>query len=140
MRPEDVVDGVKGCDFLYTDVWVAMGGPEAVWIERIQWLMPYQVNAEAMKKTGNPRVYFMHCLPAFHSTETEVGKQIEKTHGITAMEATDEVFEHSASIVSGAGFVCSTSLVEEWGDRRWLQHQWLCVARHLQVAAPHALS
>jgi ornithine carbamoyltransferase len=61
--------------------------------------MPHQVNAETMNKTGNPRARFMHCLPAFHNTETEVGAQIAKTHGLTAMEVTDEVFESPASIV-----------------------------------------
>jgi ornithine carbamoyltransferase len=96
---EDVAAGVKGCDFLYTDVWVSMGEPESVWAERIKLLMPYQVNAETMEKTGNPRIRFMHCLPAFHNTETEVGAQMEKAHGITAMEVTDEVFESPASIV-----------------------------------------
>ena len=96
---EDVAEGVKDCDFLYTDVWVSMGTPDSVWAERIKLLMPYQVNAETMKLAGNPRVCFMHCLPAFHNTETEVGKQIEKDHGITAMEVTDEVFESPASIV-----------------------------------------
>ncbi|WP_291010696.1 ornithine carbamoyltransferase [Hydrogenophaga sp.] len=96
---EDVAEGVKGCDFLYTDVWVSMGTPDSVWAERIKLLLPYQVNAKTMKKTGNPRVRFMHCLPAFHNTETEVGKQIEKAHGITAMEVTEEVFESPASIV-----------------------------------------
>lgn len=96
---EDVAEGVKGCDFLYTDVWVSMGEPETVWAERIRLLLPYQVNAAAMALTGNPRVRFMHCLPAFHNTETEVGAQIERLHGITAMEVTDEVFESPASIV-----------------------------------------
>jgi ornithine carbamoyltransferase len=96
---EDVAEGVKGCDFLYTDVWVSMGTPDSVWAERIKLLLPYQVNAETMKQTGNPRVRFMHCLPAFHNTETEVGKQIEKSHGITAMEVTDAVFESPASVV-----------------------------------------
>ncbi|MBY0409351.1 MAG: ornithine carbamoyltransferase, partial [Burkholderiaceae bacterium] len=69
---EDVAAGVKDCDFLYADVWVSMGEPESAWAERIKLLMPYQVNAETMKKAGNPRVRFMHCLPAFHNTETEV--------------------------------------------------------------------
>lgn len=96
---EDVAAGVKGCDFLYTDVWVSMGEPESVWAERIRLLLPYQVNAQAMALSGNPRVRFMHCLPAFHNTETEVGAQIERLHGITAMEVTDEVFESPASIV-----------------------------------------
>jgi ornithine carbamoyltransferase len=96
---EDVEEGVKDCDFLYTDVWLSMGEPESVWAERIKLLMPHQVNAETMNKTGNPRARFMHCLPAFHNTETEVGAQIAKTHGLTAMEVTDEVFESPASIV-----------------------------------------
>ncbi len=96
---EDVAEGVKGCDFLYTDVWLSMGTPDSVWAERIQLLLPYQVNAKTMKMTGNPRVRFMHCLPAFHNTDTEVGAQIEKSHGITAMEVTEEVFESPASIV-----------------------------------------
>jgi ornithine carbamoyltransferase len=96
---EDVAAGVKGCDFLYTDVWVSMGEPESVWAERIRLLLPYQVNAAAMALTGNPRARFMHCLPAFHNTETEVGAQIERLHGISAMEVTDEVFESPASIV-----------------------------------------
>lgn len=96
---EDVAAGVKGCDFLYTDVWVSMGEPESVWAERIRLLLPYQVNAQAMALTGNPRARFMHCLPAFHNTETEVGAQIERLHGISAMEVTDEVFESPASIV-----------------------------------------
>jgi ornithine carbamoyltransferase len=96
---EDVAAGVKGCDFLYTDVWVSMGEPESVWAERIRLLLPYQVNAAAMALTGNPRARFMHCLPAFHNTETEVGAQIERLHGISAMEVADEVFESPASIV-----------------------------------------
>lgn len=96
---EDVAEGVKGCDFLYTDVWVSMGEPESVWAERIRLLLPYQVNAQTLSLTGNPRVRFMHCLPAFHNTETEVGAQIARLHGITAMEVTDEVFESPASIV-----------------------------------------
>ncbi len=96
---EEVAVGVKGCDFLYTDVWVSMGEPESVWADRIRLLMPYQVNAQAMGLTGNARAKFMHCLPAFHNTETEVGAQIAKLHGITAMEVTDEVFESPASVV-----------------------------------------
>jgi len=96
---EDVAEGVKACDFLYTDVWLSMGTPDSVWAERIELLLPYQVNADVMKQTGNPRVRFMHCLPAFHNTETEVGAKIAKSHGITAMEVTEEVFESPASIV-----------------------------------------
>lgn len=96
---DDLDEGVKGCDFLYTDVWVSMGEPEDVWAERIKLLKPYQVNTAAMEKTGNPRARFMHCLPAFHNTETEVGAEMKKTHGLDAMEVTEEVFESPASIV-----------------------------------------
>ncbi len=96
---EDVGDAVKGVDFVYTDVWLSMGEPEAKWAERIKLLMPYQVNAKLMKKTGNSRVKFMHCLPAFHNDDTEVGKDIAAKFGISEMEVTDEVFESPASIV-----------------------------------------
>ncbi len=96
---DDVDKAVKGVDFVYTDVWLSMGEAKEKWAERIELLMPYQVNAEVMQKTGNPRVKFMHCLPAFHNTETAVGKDIEEQFGITAMEVTDEVFESPASIV-----------------------------------------
>ena len=99
MITEDVGEAVKGVDFVYTDVWLSMGEPEAKWAERIKLLMPYQVNAKVMKKTGNPRVRFMHCLPAFHNADTEVGKDIAAKFGISEMEVTDEVFESPASIV-----------------------------------------
>lgn len=96
----DVAEGVKGADFLYTDVWVSMGEPDSVWAERVELLKPYQVNAQAMEMTGNPNVKFMHCLPAFHNTDTEVGKQMEEKFGLTqGMEVTEEVFESPASIV-----------------------------------------
>jgi ornithine carbamoyltransferase len=95
----DVEKAVKDVDFLYTDVWVSMGEPESVWEERIQLLLPYQVNAEVVRKTGNKDVKFLHCLPANHNTETKVGKDIYKKFGIEAMEVTDEVFESEASIV-----------------------------------------
>ena len=95
----DVAEGVKGADFLYTDVWVSMGEPDSVWAERIEQLLPYQVNAKAMEMTGNPHVKFMHCLPAFHNTDTKVGEEIYEKFGIEAMEVTDEVFESEASIV-----------------------------------------
>jgi len=91
--------GVKGVDFLYTDVWVSMGEPEAVWAERIKLLKPYQVNMKAVKATGNPHVKFMHCLPAFHNLETEVGRDIYKKFKIDAMEVTEDVFESPMSIV-----------------------------------------
>lgn len=96
---EDVQQGVSECDVVYTDVWVSMGEPETVWAERIKLLMPYQVNAEIMAMTGNPHAKFMHCLPAFHNTETEVGQHIRDRFGLDAMEVTEEVFESAASIV-----------------------------------------
>ena len=96
---DDIDVAVKGVDFVYTDVWVSMGEPQEKWAERIELLMPYQVNAALMAKAGNPRVKFMHCLPAFHNTETTMGKEIQKNFGIDAMEVTDEVFESPASIV-----------------------------------------
>jgi ornithine carbamoyltransferase len=96
---ESVEEGVKGADFLYTDVWVSMGEPKEVWAERIRLLLPYQINAKAMAATGNPNTKFMHCLPAFHNAETKVGKQMLEEHGISEMEVTDEVFESPASIV-----------------------------------------
>ena len=95
----DPEEGVKGVDFIYTDVWVSMGEPDEVWEKRIQKLMPYQVNTDLMNKTGNPKTKFMHCLPAFHNTDTQVGMDIYKKFGIEAMEVTDEVFESKASIV-----------------------------------------
>jgi ornithine carbamoyltransferase len=96
---DDVEKAVQGCDFLYTDVWVSMGEPESVWEERIKRLLPYQINSEVLKKTGNPKVKFLHCLPAFHNTETKVGKEIYRKFGLEAMEVTEEVFESPASIV-----------------------------------------
>ena len=96
---EDVDEGVAGVDFVYTDVWVSMGEPKEKWAERIQLLHPYQVNAELMKRTGNPDVRFMHCLPAFHDRNTTVGEQLFQATGRDALEVTDEVFESDASIV-----------------------------------------
>ncbi|MBN2746365.1 MAG: ornithine carbamoyltransferase [Bacteroidales bacterium] len=96
---DNVEEGVKGCDFLYTDVWVSMGEPDEVWEKRINLLKPYQVNKAAMEATGNPNVKFMHCLPAFHNRETKVGEQIYQKFGIESMEVTEEVFESEASIV-----------------------------------------
>lgn len=95
----DVAEGVKGVDFLYTDVWVSMGEPESVWKKRIKMLLPYQVNDEVIKLTGNPDVKFMHCLPAFHNRDTKVGEEIYQKFGIEAMEVTESVFESEASIV-----------------------------------------
>mgnify|MGYP003626288182 CR=1 FL=1 len=96
---EDVQQGVTECDVVYTDVWVSMGEPEKVWAERIKLLVPYQVTAEVMAMTGNPHAKFMHCLPAFHNTETEMGAHIRETFGLDAMEVTEDVFESAASIV-----------------------------------------
>ena len=96
---EDLEQGVKGVDFVYTDVWLSMGEPKEKWEERIRQLLPYQVNAGVMEMTGNPQAKFMHCLPAFHNADTEVGAYIAKHFDITAMEVTEEVFESPASIV-----------------------------------------
>jgi ornithine carbamoyltransferase len=96
---DDVEEGVKGADYLYTDVWVSMGEPESVWKQRIADLKPYQVNAEAMKLTGNPDTKFMHCLPAYHDRKTEVGEEIFEKYGLEGLEVTDEVFESPQSIV-----------------------------------------
>jgi ornithine carbamoyltransferase len=96
---ESIEEGVKGCDFLYTDVWVSMGEPDEKWAERIALLKGYQINAKVMQLTGNPRAKFMHCLPAFHNVETKVGKDIQAKFGLDAMEVTEEVFESKASIV-----------------------------------------
>jgi ornithine carbamoyltransferase len=95
----NVDKGVKGCDFICTDVWVSMGEPKEVWQERIKLLEPYQVNAAIMEKTGNPRAKLMHCLPAFHNRETAIGEEIYQAHGLEAMEVTEDVFESPASIV-----------------------------------------
>jgi ornithine carbamoyltransferase len=96
---EDVAEVVRGCDVLLTDVWVSLGEPDEVWAERIELLRPYQVNAGVMAATGNPDVKFMHCLPAFHDTKTEVGREIFEKFGMDALEVTDDVFESPASLV-----------------------------------------
>jgi ornithine carbamoyltransferase len=96
---EDVDEGVAGVDFVYTDVWLSIGEPKEKWAERIDLLHRYQVNADLMKRTGNPDVRFMHCLPAFHDRHTTVGEQLFQASGLDALEVTDEVFESGASIV-----------------------------------------
>ncbi len=96
---DSIEEGVRGADAIYTDVWVSMGEPESVWDERVALLRPYQVDAAMMAAAGNPDVRFMHCLPAFHDLETEVGRSMFERYGLTAMEVTDEVFESPASIV-----------------------------------------
>ena len=96
---EDAAEAVKGADVLLTDVWVSMGEADEVWAERIELLRPYQINAETMAATGNPDAKFMHCLPAFHNTDTQVGKEIFEKFGMEALEVTEEVFESPASLV-----------------------------------------
>lgn len=95
----DPAEAVRGADFLYTDVWVSMGEPDETWKLRIEQLLPFQVTSALMKATGNPRTRFMHCLPAFHNLDTEVGRQINERYGLSEIEVTDEVFESDASIV-----------------------------------------
>lgn len=96
---EDVAKGVKGVDFIYTDVWLSMGEAASLWEKRIKEMLPYQVNKAMLKKTGNPKVKFLHCLPAFHNRDTKVGEEIYQKYGLDGMEVTEEVFESEASIV-----------------------------------------
>jgi len=95
----DPLKAVAGADFLYTDVWVSMGEPDEVWKQRIDQLLPFQVTTALMQATGKPRTRFMHCLPAFHNLDTEVGRQVHERYGLSEIEVTDEVFESEASIV-----------------------------------------
>ena len=95
---EDVMEGTKDADIIYTDVWVSMGEPDSVWEERINKLMPYQVNKKAIDNAKDS-VIFMHCLPAYHDLKTKVGKEINEKFGLTEMEVTDEVFESEKSVV-----------------------------------------
>ncbi|MEF9885966.1 ornithine carbamoyltransferase [Streptomyces sp. P9-A4] len=96
---EDVADGVRGADFVATDVWVSMGEPKEVWDERIAALGPYSVTMDVLRATGNPDVKFLHCLPAFHDLGTAVGRDIHARHGLTELEVSDEVFESAHSVV-----------------------------------------
>ncbi|AXN32330.1 MULTISPECIES: ornithine carbamoyltransferase [Vibrio] len=96
---ESVDEGVKDCDFLYTDVWVSMGEAPEAWDERVAQMKPYQVNMDTLDKTGNPQVKFMHCLPAFHNDETTIGKEVADKYGMNGLEVTEEVFESDHSIV-----------------------------------------
>ena len=98
-RTESVEEGVRGVDFVYTDVWVSMGEPKETWLERIELLKPYQVNMDLIRLTGNPQVKFMHCLPGFHDRHTTVGEELFQKTGMEALEVTDEVFESRHSIV-----------------------------------------
>ena len=90
---------MSGCDVLLTDVWVSMGEPAEVWRQRIDLLLPYQVNSDVMRMTGNPEIKFMHCLPAFHNIDTTIGRDVYDRYGLEALEVTDEVFESPASLV-----------------------------------------
>jgi ornithine carbamoyltransferase len=99
MITENVEQAVKGADVLLTDVWLCMGEPAELVQDRIELLLPYQINAHTMALTGNPDVKFMHCLPALHNTDTSVGQELYEKYGLEALEVTDEVFESSASIV-----------------------------------------
>lgn len=96
---ESVAEGVRGADFVATDVWVSMGEPKEVWDERIEALAPYAVTMDVLRATGNPDVKFLHCLPAFHDLGTKVGRDIHESHGLDSLEVTDEVFESSHSVV-----------------------------------------
>ncbi|MFJ9815427.1 ornithine carbamoyltransferase [Streptomyces sp. NPDC101151] len=96
---DDVKDGVRGVDFIATDVWVSMGEPKEVWDERIALLGPYAVTMDVLRATGNDQVKFLHCLPAFHDLGTAVGLEIHERHGLTELEVTDEVFESEHSVV-----------------------------------------
>ncbi len=96
---EDVAEGVAGCDFIYTDVWVSMGEPEHVWADRIARLRDYKVTQETFKLTGNKDCKFLHCLPAFHNRDTEIGEQLFQKYGIDSMEVDDSVFEAPYSVV-----------------------------------------
>jgi ornithine carbamoyltransferase len=96
---ETVEEGVKGVDFLHTDVWVSMGEPESKWEERIKLLKPYQVNDDVIRLTGNADVKFLHCLPAFHNRDTKIGEEIYQKFGLDGMEVTEEVFESPRSVV-----------------------------------------
>lgn len=96
---DDVEQAVAGADFLYTDVWVSMGEDPSVWAERIERLLPYQVNRHTLELTGNPDVRFLHCLPAFHNRETTLGERIFQEFGLEGMEVTEDVFESEYSIV-----------------------------------------
>jgi len=96
----DLDEGLAGADFVYTDVWVSMGEPKEVWDERVALLGPYQVNSAAMERTGNPRAKLLHCLPAFHDSDTVVGGEIMRHTGHEeGLEVTHEVFESPRSIV-----------------------------------------
>ena len=96
---EELAEGVRGTDFIYTDAWISMGEPAASWAQKIEALRPYQVDAQVMAASGNPRVRFLHCLPAVHNRETDLGETLFRDYGLDGAEVTEEVFESEASIV-----------------------------------------
>ncbi|WP_455366724.1 ornithine carbamoyltransferase [Kaarinaea lacus] len=96
---EDIATAVQNVDFLYTDVWVSMGEQQSIWEERIKLLHPYQVNQQVLQMTHNSDVKFMHCLPAFHNRETQIGQEVYEKYGLDAMEVTEDIFESETSIV-----------------------------------------
>ena len=96
---DDVAAGVAAADVISTDIWVSMGEPKEVWLERIQALLPYQVNHSVMDATGNPNVIFMHCLPSYHNLETSIGREIHALSGLSELEVTNDVFESAQSVV-----------------------------------------
>ena len=95
----NIPQGLKNTDFIYTDIWVSMGEPENIWEKRIKFLKDYQVNSNTIKLAGNPNVKFMHCLPAYHNRQTEIGEAIYKKFGLNGIEVTENIFESDASIV-----------------------------------------
>ena len=98
-QTEKLAEGMEGCDFIYTDVWVSMGEPASVWADRIALLSAYSVTQKVMNMSGNPHTKFLHCLPAFHNRDTKTGEATFQTYGIDCMEVTEEVFESTASKV-----------------------------------------
>lgn len=97
-RTESVAEGARHCDFVYTDVWVSMGEPDEVWEDRIRLLQPYRVTRDVLRQTGNPDVYFLHCLPSFHNRDTIIGEAIYQKFGVDCMEVNDEVFESDRNL------------------------------------------
>jgi len=122
---EDPMEGVRGVDFIHTDVWVSMGEPPDVWAQRISLLKDYQVNSALLQASGNSRVKFMHCLPAFHNLDTETGREIHEKFGLESMEVTEEVFESDAGIqfeqAENRLHSIKALLVATLGDRDWPQ-------------------
>ncbi|MFD7162572.1 ornithine carbamoyltransferase [Streptomyces violascens] len=122
---ESVEEGVAGADFVATDVWVSMGEPKEIWAERIKALAPYAVTMDVLRATGNPRVKFLHCLPAFHDLGTQVGRDIHEQYGLTELEVTDEVFESPHSVVFDEAenrlHTIKAVMVATLGDRRGIE-------------------